>query len=1006
MLRDWLKDLDRTNALVAAGVSVTVFLVYLSTMAATVTFWDCGEFIAVSHILGIPHPPGTPLFVLVGRLFAMLPFFADASARINFVSVICSTLAALFGYLSGVRIMRPWFASDNSTLSRFMIYAGAAAGALFLALGRTGWGNAVEAEVYGLSMAMFMGAFWLTLIYHETPRSSAADRIMLAVLYIAFLGIGAHQTTLLILPFCALFFILRKESPVWVWFVTAIYLFFELYLIFALSSRPHEVGYYVPVIVAFVLFLFYVFSLEQVPKAALVVGGGFLVAMLPVYQFLFAAARRAMSGMSAPLETANPVASIIGLIGLAGLVLYSIVLLGRYLSRAKSRQPEPLSLLVVALFGIGTGLMAGVLLLGVRGYTAFGVVSILLTLVLALAVRQYVRWLILVALAGVALIAIGQRPFWYGSLAAVGVILLAAKAFRDGSWKTALLIVVAAWLGFSVHLYIPIRSAEHPYINENNPSQNVASFVNFLERKQYGAESMTSRMFTRRGEWENQFGNYRRMGFWGFFNEQYGLNGPRFFVAFVLGLFGLWEAIRIRSQLGLGFAVLVLVCSVGLVLYMNFADGTRQNPVTGQDYIEVRDRDYFWTPAFLLFGLAIGLGITSTIQYIRDSVAKLSLNLRRPVIAASLVLFLLPVYALARNYHESDRSQNRIAFNYAWNLLQSADTNAVFFTYGDNDTFPLWALQEAHRIRKDVRVVNLSLSGMKWYQKQVRDYMEVDLGMSDRQIDAIEPYRTEDGRVFQISDQLVDAVIDNNRAKRPINFSVTVPADSRKHRGESADAHLRLVGMKWRWKETADGRDVATDESMEFLMNPERFRLGGLNDPNLYKDENMLRLSVNYGQSFVVVGDTLRRARRFDDAERLAAYALAAIPYSGDLINFLATVYAEQGKAGPLADLMDRTTEGDRKWLSTMLARIKRKAGAPLEAEQLLTQVLTQNPTYRPAFEELARLYVETNQYPSLKTLLDMWLNSDPSDQDVRRLRDDLVKQMSGAAPTPSAQPK
>jgi hypothetical protein len=1002
MFRDWLKNLDRTNALVAIGVSLIVFFVYLSSMAPTVTFWDCGEFIAVSHILGIPHPPGTPLFVLVGRLFAMLPFFADPSARINFVSVVCSTLTALFGYLSAVRIMRPWFGADQSGFSRLIVYAGAAAGALFLAFGRTNWGNATEAEVYGLSMAMFMGAFWLTMIYHEQQQSPWADALMLLVIYITFLGIGAHPTTFLVLPICALYFIIRKESPPWVWFVTAVYVFFELYLIFALSSRTHEVGYFVPVVVSFVLFLFYVFSLEQVPRIVLMYAAGFLLAITPVYAVLLSAFSRNLGAAAVPAPAENLAATTIGLVGLAALVILSLWQLARYLSGGRNGSTEPQSTLALALFGVGAGLMAVLLLTGLRGYALFGVLTVLLTAALAFAVRQHLRWMILIAIIGVSLVALGQSPFLFGSIAALVAVVIGGSFLRLEAWKTALLIVVAAWIGFSVHLYIPIRSAQNPYINENNPSQSLTSFVNYLERKQYGSESMTSRMFTRRGEWENQFGNYRRMGFWGFFSDQYGLTGPRFLVAFVLGLFGIWEAIRRRSRVGLGFATLILVCSIGLVLYMNFADGTRQHPVTGADYTEVRDRDYFWTPAFVLFGLAIGLGLTAAVQYLREITASMNAGLRKVIAGASLVLFLLPIYAVAHNYHEMDRSRNYMAFDYAWNLLQSADQNAIFFTYGDNDTFPLWCLQEAHRIRKDVSVINLSLAGMKWYHKQVRDYMGIDIGMDDRAIDAITPYRTEDGRVFQISDQLVNAIIENNHGRRPINYSITVPTDGRKYQGGSADDHLRLVGLKWRWKDTPNGRDVATGESVQLLTNPETFRMRGLNDPTMYKDDNMLRLSINYGQSFVVVGDTLRRARQYADAERLALYGLDIIPYSSDLINFLATLYAEQGKVGPLADLISNSTEGDRKWLTTLLARAKRKAGAKQEAELLLTQVLTPNPTYRAAFEELARLYFEDNQFVKLRDLCDTWLKTSPNDKDVRQIRDDITRQMTGQMAPPT----
>jgi len=169
-------------------------------------------------------------------------------------------------------------------------------------------------------------------------------------------------------------------------------------------------------------------------------------------------------------------------------------------------------------------------------------------------------------------------------------------AFRMPGWKSGLLIILAAILGFSVHLYIPIRSAHHPMINENNPSESLSAAIGYLDRKQYIRESMVERMFKRRGAWSNQLGDYRRMGFWHFFNQQWGMTGPWFVFLLIIGLFGLWEISRRRPKYGTAFVVLLLLSSIGLVLYMNFADGTRQHPTTGADYIEVRDRDYFFTP--------------------------------------------------------------------------------------------------------------------------------------------------------------------------------------------------------------------------------------------------------------------------------------------------------------------------------------------------------------------------------------------------------------------------
>jgi hypothetical protein len=195
VLRELFRDFDKTTVWVAGGLWLFILGVYAHTAAATLSVWDCGEFIATSAILGVPHPPGAPLYTLWGRLVSMIPFYADISARINFFSAFCSSIAAVFGYLATVRVLRLWFGKDTSAFTRTLIYAGSACGALFLAFGKTQWSNSVEAEVYSLSMLVFFVVFWLALIYREHQGTSLADRILLLAAFLTFLGIGVHMTT-------------------------------------------------------------------------------------------------------------------------------------------------------------------------------------------------------------------------------------------------------------------------------------------------------------------------------------------------------------------------------------------------------------------------------------------------------------------------------------------------------------------------------------------------------------------------------------------------------------------------------------------------------------------------------------------------------------------------------------------------------------------------------------------------------------------------------------------
>ncbi len=984
-MREWLKGIDRTNAMVAAGVWLLSLIVYLQTMAPTLTFWDCGEFIAVSYILGIPHPPGTPLYVLVGKLFTMNPLISEPSARINFLSVLSSSFTTLFAYLCGVRVIRYWIAEKQDSLTRMILYGGAAAGALFFAWSKTHWNNSTEAEVYGLSMLMFMAAIWLAFRYFESGDQSTADKMMLAVVYIAYLGIGVHMTTFLVLPILTLFFILKKDTPVRYWFIASTLIMVELYLIFALSSRRGEISFSLPIFVVFVIYLLYLMSIEKLNKLHLYISGAFLVASVPLGGAIISLVR---SGSEASSSTTLNIIGYAGALALVGMGIWSLV---TYMAQRGNRsEAKDSTLLVGAIFVAVAVVLALLSIVGVQGYGPFLFISVVLIAGTGLILWNYIRWPIFVAIVGSSLIILGIYPFVWGTLGAAVVVLVLGLMFRLQGWRTALLILAVAVAGFSVQLFIPIRSAQHPYINENNPSQSLAQTIGFLERKQYGSESMIERMFKRRAEWENQFGTWRRMGFWGFFQEQYGINGRTFFIAFVLGVFGLWEAIRRRSELGLALTLLIIISSVGLVLYMNFADGQRQHPVTGDDYIEVRDRDYFFTPAYVLFGIAIGLGISALIHFVREALAKLSSPIRSVATYGMLILLAMPTYALSRNYFECDRSRNWIAHDYAKSLLSSADRDAAFFTYGDNDTFPLWCLQEAYGFRKDVKIVNLSLANTKWYIKQVQDYMKLDLGMTESQIDAMRPYRTQDGRVFHLNNQVVDAIIDHNRDRVPVNFSITVANDGRKMDGVPADPYLTLTGLSWRLGAAGGGPKTSVEEALSFFFDTTRYQMRGLRDSSIFKDANQIRLPANYSNSMMMVADTLRRAQRHADAIRLLEYGHRTLPYDEQLVNYLAGLYTDLGRVEDLKRLMEDPSIKDSRWMTVLLGRQYRENRRFMDAEATLNPLFLKDPSFRAVFEELTTLYSETENYSALKTTLDIWIQAHPSDTAMANIRREL----------------
>jgi hypothetical protein len=981
MIMSLPKGFDRTNAIVAAAVWLTVLFVYNLTKAPTLTFWDCGEFIASCFTLGIPHPPGTPAYILVGRLFGMTPFVADVAARLNFLTVLCSSLAALFAYLIAVRVMRPWFDAGTSAYSRLLIYAGAASGTLFLAFGLTEWSNSIEAEVYGMSMAMLMAMVWLTMICHEHRETPLGDNLMLAVVYIGFLGIGVHMTTFLALPVCAVVFILRRAAPRWTWFALAAWVVAELFLLLALSSRPDELPYWLPILLAFIFYVFYTLSFEKVPLELLLAGVAFALACAPVAGVF----------TKVPAQLLTTI-SVIALAALTAYALYGLVLWFR--SRKSEDAAQDSHLLVLALFVISADLGIGLILSHALGYAWFLILTAVLAVAVVAAVGKYIRWPVLIALAGSSLIMLGVHEWLYGSLAALGLIILTGLVWRAEGWKSATLIVTFAALGFSVFAVLPIRSSLHPTINENNPSRSMKATIDTIERKQYGSQSMVERMFERRGTWQNQFGVYARMGFWGFFREQYGLSGPLFLILLVLGALGFWEACRRRPEHGTILLLLFLLATVGLILYMNFADGTRQSP-TGADYLEVRDRDYFFTPGFMLFGLMMGVGLTAFVQYLREMAKGFGRVSRSVILTSALVVFLLPVYTVRANYFTCDRSHNYLAYDYAYNILMSADENAVLFTAGDNDTFPLWCVQEAFGVRKDVKNVNLSLANLDWYIKQIRDNMGLELGWTDEQIDSLRPYRLPDGRTFRVQDQVIDAVVSHNWGRVPVNFSFTVPASARRLVGRSADSLLELHAMSYRLTDSARGLRVDTKHSLQLFRDVFQYR--GWNDPTVYKDISSLRQTGNITGCMIQVAQSLVDEGNSADAESLLLLASRNIEYSQPAVEMLASLYADRGAVQELTSLALEQPDIDSLQMTTLLGRAYRGAQRNGEAETILVDLLDRHTGYRPALNELIAMYISTQQVEKVATRLQKWVNDNPKDAEIRQALEQLMQQLRKA---------
>jgi len=815
--RRWYEKQDKPTIYLSVFVFLVSLIAYLRTMAPTASFWDCGEFIACSYILGIAHPPGTPLFVLIGRVFTLLPLYGEIAARVNFISVLSSSLSVGLSFLLIIKLISYWEKNEPTFWMKIGKYVGGVTGSLFIAFSTTFWSNAVEAEVYGTAMFLMLLILYLGLLWMDRKATPQGSKLLILISYLGFLALGIHLTSFIVMPAVFLLVILVDREKLWDWrfWVTAIVL---------------------------------------------------LLVMQSVEPFLIT---------------------------------------------------------------IGIWCAFSLLMLGISS--------------------------------------------------------------QKRSWPLIFSIVLAAIVGYSTQLYIPIRSSLEPAIDENNPS-DWSSVKAFLERKQYGQESMISRMFYRRATWENQFGAKERMGFWGFFREQF-TSKKLWFIPIFLGFLGIWEQIRRRKNEGMVLLFLLLACTIGLVLYMNFADGTKPDKFTGEIIsIEVRDRDYFWTPGFMFFGLIMGLGITALISGLGSWLEKVKPLLAKPLVGGlSLIILALPIMPLEQGFNShNNRHGNYLPYDYAYNLLNSCDKDAVLFTNGDNDTFPLWFLQNVAKIRQDVRVVNLSLINTKWYIKQMKYQWGVPISFSDNEIDRIGYLRTEDGKVSRIQDQLIDDIMETNQWKYPIYFAVTVANENRLYKGKPIDDHLRMEGMAYRVTKQEGKLMVEPDIMRDKLFHVFKFR--GVNDPKIHKDENDIRLLANYTSCFLSLADTLRRAKEYPEAVQVAQRVSDLLPYDWRPYAYLLQLYAEKDQSGDqIQSVLKRAEEISQKskglveddFLEKLyfnLGYTYRQLGKTQNATEAMNKILSINKSFRPAFEAVVSIYYAQRDKEGLTRVMENWVANNPED--------------------------
>src|SRR6266567_4622102 len=341
---------------------------------------------------------------------------------------------------------------------------------------------------------------------------------------------------------------------------------------------------------------------------------------------------------------------------------------------------------------------------------------------------EWSQWLVF---AGVYAMIVASGLESAAPLYAAAVLYLFALAFAvisAGNWRFALALLGVAAVGLSVYIFLPIRAAHFPPINEGEPTNWEALWA-VLTRQQYGKPPIFDNPMYPPGAgnpghtlvlYGQQILNYFQ-----YFSWQFGHDWPErvqrgLAVLFgSVGLLGAYRHWRADRRTAVAMTLLVFTFTFALIFYLNFKWGFSQPYSEPGLQHEVRERDYFFICSFAMWGIWVGMGLATLMEMAQDWLrprqpeARLRWAVATPVLALALV-------PLLGNRFTASRAGETIARDFAVDLLQTVEPYGVLVTAGDNDTFPLWYAQEVEGVRRDVTVVNLSLANTDWYLRQMQ----------------------------------------------------------------------------------------------------------------------------------------------------------------------------------------------------------------------------------------------------------------------------------------------
>ncbi|MBN2743121.1 MAG: DUF2723 domain-containing protein [Marinilabiliaceae bacterium] len=685
-----MKNFRLLNNVVGWATFLVAAIVYILTIEPTASFWDCGEFISTSANLLVGHPPGAPFFMILGRFFSLFASEREQiAAMINIMSALASAFTILFLFWTITYFARKlvFNGKEPDSVQVWTVLTAGIIGALAYTFSDTFWFSAVEGEVYAMSSLFTAVVFWAILKWEENANEPHSNRWLILIAYLMGLSIGVHLLNLLAIPAIAMVYYFKK---------------FEV-------NRANTIK-------------------------AILVSGAILVGILYViipgvvklatwFELLF------VNEFGLPFNS--------------GAVFYAFLLIGALVYGLWWTYKNNHLLLNTAIT---------VVTVIILGYSSFAMIIIrsaadptmdqnspdeVFALQGYLNREQY-----------------GDRPLLYGQYySSPGKVSDTKKGDpirikKNGKYEVVDYKPTYEYDSNTTTLFprmyssdprhvdqykswanvkgktVQARDREGGLVSVNIPTfgENILFFLKYQVYHMYFRYFMwnfSGRQNDIQGNGEVNKGNwitgFPAIDSWMYGDEsllpdEYTQNKARnkyFMLPLILGLVGLFFQLG-RGREGLhGFWIVMLLfflTGLAIVLYLN------QTP------LQPRERDYAYAGSFYAFSIWIGLGIPALVESVRRWMPGTS----GVAVVGLTALLLVPGIMAAENWDDHDRSGRYIARDLAYNYLNTCDENAIIFTNGDNDTFPLWYIQEVEHIRTDVRVCNLSYLQTDWYIDQMK----------------------------------------------------------------------------------------------------------------------------------------------------------------------------------------------------------------------------------------------------------------------------------------------